>query len=323
MRNIQIMKKSTILIVAASLFASCGSKTTKAPIQGKTEQEEISVTGKIAGRIADILVKEGDFVQKGDTLAILDIPEVEAKRSQAAGAVESADAQYQMSVTGATKNQLAQLNAKKDALLEQYNYAKKSVDRLQNLVQDSLIPQQTYDEAYAKFQGAKAQLAAVNAEIADVQYGVRAEQQTMALGQKNRALGALQEVKVAEKERYIIAPADMTVATITLKQGELALPGYTLFKGPLPQSTYFRFTLPESELNKVKNGMEVKVHLVYEDRDIDCTITQVKQLPAYANIATAYPDYEMQQSLFEIHASPVNQSDVKGVFPKTTAILKI
>ena len=52
------------------------------------------------------------------------------------------------------------------------------------MVQDSLIPQQTYDEAFAKYQGAKAQLAAVNAEIADVEHGVRIEQQMMALGQK-------------------------------------------------------------------------------------------------------------------------------------------
>jgi len=316
------MNKIAILI-AAVFLTSCGSKVKDSGIQGKTEQEEIAVTGKIAGRIADVLVKEGEYAKKGDTLAVLDIPEVDAKKAQASGAVESASAQYQMSVTGATKNQLAQLGAKKSALVEQYTYAKKSVDRLKNMVKDSLIAQQTYDEAYAKYQGAKAQLEAVEAEIADVQHGVRIEQQTMALGQKKRALGALQEVNTAEKERYIIAPADMTIETITLKPGELALPGYTLFKGTLPGSIYFRFTLPESELNKVKKGMEVKVHVVYENRDVPCTITLVKQLGAYANIATAYPDYEMQESLFEIQATPVNAADVKDVFSQTTVTLKL
>lgn len=316
------MKKISSIIFAASLLVSCNSNPEKTPIQGKTEQSELAVVGKIAGRIHELRVKEGDFVKKGDTLAILDIPEVNAKRTQAAGAVESADAQYKMTVTGATKNQLAQLEAKKAALQEQYNYAKKSVDRLQNMVQDSLIPQQTYDEAYAKFQGAKSQLAAVGAEIADVQHGVRIEQQTMALGQKNRAIGALQEVNVAESERFIIAPSDMTIETITLKQGELALPGYTLFKGTLPESTYFRFTIPENELGKVKIGMDIKVHVVYLNKDIDCTVTLVKQLPAYANIATAYPDYEMQQSLFEVQATPVNQKGVIDLFPKTNVTLK-
>lgn len=309
-------------MIAATL-ASCSSSSTNHLIQGKTQEEEISVTGKIAGRIQQLLVKEGELVHKGDTLAILNIPEVDAKKSQAAGAVESADAQYQMSVKGATANQLKQLEAKKTALQEQYNFAEKSVQRLKNMVQDSLIPQQTYDEAFAKYQGAKSQLDAVNAEIADVQNGVRIEQQTMALGQKNRALGAMQEVMVAENEKYILAPADMTIETITLKEGELALPGYTLFKGTLPGTIYFRFTLPEKELGKIKNGMPVKVHVVYANKDIPCKIDLVKQLPAYANIATAYPDYDMQQSLFEIHAVPDNPSDTKDLFTKTTVTIKL
>lgn len=317
------MKKFILTLCSAALLVGCAQKPGEAPLQGKTEQEEIAVTGKIAGRIQRLLVREGDFVHKGDTLAILDIPEVAAKRAQAAGAVESAAAQYQMSVAGATRNQLAQLQAKKSALQEQYDYAQKSVSRLKNMVQDSLIPQQTYDEAYAKYQGAKAQLAAVQAEIADVAHGVRMEQQEMALGQKNRALGALQEVAVAENERYVIAPADMTVSTITLKEGELALPGYTLFKGPMPGTTYFRFTIPENELGKIKKGMAVKVHLVYADRDIPATITEVKQLPAYANIATAYPNYEIQQSLFEIRVTPVNAAEAQEIFSKTTVTLQL
>ena len=317
------MKKTGILILGIVLLAGCNRTPKSKMIQGKTEMEEIAVTGKIAGRIADLLVKEGDFVQRGDTLAILDIPEVAAKKSQAAGALESASAQYQMTVKGATANQLKQLAAKKSALQEQFDFAQKSVNRLKIMVQDSLIPQQTYDETYAKYQGAKAQLAAVNAEIADVEHGVRIEQQEMALGQKNRALGAIQEVNVAENERYIIAPADMTIEAITLKQGELALPGYTLFKGTLPGSTYFRFTLPENELAKVKKDMNVKVHIVYDNKDIECRINRVKQLSSYANIATAYPDYEIQQSLFEVQAVPLHPEDVKDIFQKTTVTINL
>lgn len=316
------MKKTGIIISIAIVIAGCSQRENPG-MQGKTEQEEISVVGKIPGRIDTLRVSEGDFVKRGDTLAILSIPEIDAKKAQAIGAVESAEAQYAMSVTGATKNQLIQLQSKQAALQEQYDYAEKSVNRLQNMVKDSLIPQQQFDEAYAKFQGAKARLAAVKAEIADVQHGVRMEQQQMALGQKNRALGALQEATTAENERFIIAPADMTIESITLKVGELALPGYTLFKGNLPGTTYFRFTLPENELHSIQKGMEVQVQVMYNNQTINGTITQIKQLPAYANIATAYPDYEIQQSLFEIHVSPKNQEDAKELFSKTTVTLKL
>lgn len=291
-------------------------------IQGKVEREEIAVVGKIAGRIDQILVQEGDFVQNGDTLAILNIPEVDAKKAQAQGAVKSAEAQYDMSVNGATRNQLQQLNAKRAGLMEQYNYAKKSLDRLSVMVKDSLIPQQQYDEVYAKYQGAHAQLVAVDAEIADVKNGARIEQQIVAQGQQDRALGALEEVRVAEKERYIIAPQDMQVDLITLKLGELAMPGYTLFKGTLKETTFFRFTVPETELKNYPKGGQIDIHIPYLNKDIKGEIKNIKPIGAYANIATAYPDYDAQDPLYELTVRPVNQSEADEILSKTTVTLK-
>lgn len=317
------MKKSLIAFVLALSVVSCSKKSNdNVSIQGKVERDELAIVGKIAGRIDKILVQEGDFVKKGDTLAILDIPELAAKKAQAKGAVKSAAAQYDMSVQGATTNQLKQLNAKKAALTEQYQFAKKSLERLEIMVQDSLIPQQQYDEVYAKYQGAKAQIIAVDAEIADVNNGVRLEQQLMALGQQDRAMGALDEVAVAESERYIIAPQDMKIETITLKLGELALPGYTLFKGSLNETTYFRFTIPESKINQYAIGNEVAIDVVYKNVTINGVIKNVKQIGAYANIATAYPDYDIQDPLYEVVVKPMDVNQAKELLAKSTVLLK-
>ena len=317
------MKKVLVAFGLSLTLISCNNQSkNENSIQGEVERDELAVVGKIAGRIDEILVEEGDFVKKGDTLAILDIPEVDAKKSQAQGALKSASAQYDMSVHGATTNQLKQLNAKKIALSEQYHFAKKSLDRLSAMVKDSLIPQQQYDEVFAKYQGAQAQLIAVEAEIADVRNGVRVEQQTVALGQQDRALGALQEVAVAENERYILAPQNMKIETITLKLGELALPGYTLFKGSLDQTTYFRFTVPESELQSYTKGKEVIVEVPYATKTILGTIQNVKQIGAYANIASAYPDYDIQDPLYEVVVRPKNIEEAKELLSKSTVILK-
>jgi HlyD family secretion protein len=96
------------------------------------------------------------------------------------------------------------------------------------MLKDSLVPQQTYDEIFAKYQGAQAQYIAVQAELDEAKKGARIEQQTMARGQKERAIGALQEAETADQERYIVAPQDMSIETITLNLGELALAGYTI-----------------------------------------------------------------------------------------------
>ena len=55
-------------------------------IQGQVEVSEYRVSSKVPGRILEIRVKEGDFVKAGDTLAIIDAPEVRAKMHQAQGA---------------------------------------------------------------------------------------------------------------------------------------------------------------------------------------------------------------------------------------------
>lgn len=318
------MKNSFFIMLATLLLVSCGQRSKMDQlIQGKTEKEQIAVVGKVAGRIQELKVSEGQPVKKGDTLAILDIPEVAAKQAQAEGALTSATAQYDMAKKGASANQLQQLNDKKNALYEQYIYAEKSLKRLGEMVKDSLIPQQQYDEVYAKYQGAKAQYSAVKSEIADVENGVRIEQQTMALGQQERAKGAVQEVMTANKERFIIAPQDMVIESITLKVGELAAPGYTLFLGTLNNATYFRFTVPESQLKSYEKGAHLTVTVPYqEQRKIETYIKNVKQIGAYANIATAYPDYDMQDPLYEIIAYPKNATEAAPILNKTTVTIK-
>ena len=317
------MKRAITILFLATIVLSCSKPKNNELLQGKVENEQIAVVSKIPGKIIKILVKEGDLVQKGDTLAILDIPEVDAKKSQAEGAVISAKAQYSMALKGATDNQIKQLEAKKMGLKEQYEFAQKSINRLSNMLKDSLVSQQTFDETFAKYQGAQAQYNAVLAEIDEARKGARIEQQTMALGQQDRAYGALQEVESANKERYVIAPQDMSIETITLNLGELALPGYTLFNGYISNSTYFRFTVQESQLSGFKKGQEISVGIPNSDKKIKGKITIIKQLGAYGNIATAYPDYELQESLFEVRISPMDINESKDLITKTTVTLSL
>lgn len=228
------MKPLYKTIAATALFTTligCNSTQPEKPTEGKVKKETLAFSPKVTGRILEIKVQEGDFVRAGDTLAILDVPEVYARIAQAKGATEAARAQTQMAKNGATADQLIQLRAKQKGLQEQYNYAQKSLTRAGNMFQDSLMSPQAYDEVFAKYQGAKAQLDAVNAELNDVLKGTRPEKIGMAEGQQNQAMGALQEANIAYSERYIIATNDMEIETIALNVGELATAGYPLFQG--------------------------------------------------------------------------------------------
>lgn len=319
------MRKFIYILVIAAFIQGCGHDAPlKNSFEGKIERDQIAVTTKIPGKVHQILVSEGDVVQAGDTLMILEFPEVEAKSIQAKGALESAEAQYNMAVKGATDNQLKQLRAKRDGLREQYQFAEKSLTRMQNLIKDSLVAQQQYDEVYMKFQGAKNQYLAVQAELADAENGARIEQQKMALGQKERAIGAVSEVDVATKERFIIAPQNMTVETINLKIGELALAGYSLVSGYLIDGTFFRVTIPEKQLHNLIVGSKQTLSFPYlKDKKIAAEVVSIKALSSYANIATAYPDFEQQESLFEVKLKPVQKDDAQQLLTKATFILHL
>lgn len=299
-------------IVLTVLF-SCNSPQPNRIIEGKVKKEVISFSAKLPGRIIEIYVNEGDVVSIGDTLALLDIPEVDAKIQQAQGAQYSAQMQAEMARTGATQNQLRQLRAKQNGLMEQFEFARKSYERAQLMFKDSLMSPQNFDEIYAKYKGAKAQLDAVNAEMDEVLKGTRHEQIGMAEGQAQQAQGALKEAMTAYSERYIIATNDMEIETITLKKGELATPGYALFNGYIPNSTYFRFTIPESEMLNFQRGSEIQMKSTFGGLEFQGKIVTLKQLTKYADITTAFPDYKPEESIYEIKVVPSNPEAVENL----------
>ena len=312
----------TLALASILSLVACKNDNPDQLTEGKTKKEIVSFAPKVTGRILKIFVQEGQTVKAGDTLAMLDVPEVSAKIAQAKGATAAATAQAQMAKNGATADQLRQLKAKQKGLAEQFEFAQKSYKRASNMFKDSLMSPQNYDEIFAKYQGAKAQLDAVNAELHDVEIGTRIEKIEMALGQEDQARGALQEANVAYSERYIIATNDMEIETISLNVGELATAGYALFNGYIPNTTYFRFTIPESKISKYQKGMTVNMKSTYGNQEFSGKIISIKQLTKYADITTAFPDYQPEDAVYEIKVIPTDRAKVNNILVNSSVTLK-
>ena len=75
-------------------------------IQGEAEVSEYRVSCKLPGRIVELRVKEGDFVHVGDTLAILEIPEIDAQKKVAQAAGAATQALQDLTDAGARKEQI-------------------------------------------------------------------------------------------------------------------------------------------------------------------------------------------------------------------------
>ena len=96
-----------LIIIIALIVAAFGAikhfalTPTQEFLQGQIDARRVMVAGKLAGRISEFSVREGDSVTKGDLIAEIYSPEVEAKKMQADGAYKAAKAQANKAQNGA------------------------------------------------------------------------------------------------------------------------------------------------------------------------------------------------------------------------------
>lgn len=313
----------TILLGLASLLALSSCSDDKITTQrGKVKFETISLSSKLGGRISNIYVTEGQEVKKGDTLAYIDIPEVTAKMMQAEGAITSAQGQLDMAFNGATTEQLSQIEQKLNSGKAQLEFAQESYNRLENMYKDSLVSKQQFDEVRMKLSMAQAQVDALEAKKAEVRKGARSEQIEQAKGQLDRALGAKEEVASAASEKYIIAPTDMSIETISLEVGELLTPGYALFNGYKKNSVYFRFTIPESKIYDFKPNQKLTIENPYTGEEVEAKIIAINQLVQYANITSTAPLYGLDESIYELKVIPTENVENMTFYLNATMLIK-
>ena len=125
-------------------------------IQGQAEATEIRISGKLPGRIDTFFVQEGDWVHQGDTLVVINSPEVHAKYQQV-NALEQVAVQQNKKIDAGTRRQIVatalQLwnKTKSDLTLAQTTY-----NRILTLYKDSVITSQRKDEVEAMYKAAVA-----------------------------------------------------------------------------------------------------------------------------------------------------------------------
>ena len=149
------------VVVIVGLFSFPHEKDV---IQGQVEVTEYRVSSKVAGRIVELRVKEGDFVRVGDTLAILDVPEVQAKMQQAQSAEEAAAALQQKTLNGTRQEQIRSAHSVLQQAQAGFDIAEKSYRRIQHLFDEGVMSAQKRDEAYAHYRAAEAQMRAAQSQ---------------------------------------------------------------------------------------------------------------------------------------------------------------
>jgi HlyD family secretion protein len=289
-------------------------------IQGEVEVSEYRVSSKVPGRVLEIRVKEGDFVHAGDTLAILDAPEVKAKMTQAQSAQNAASAMSEMAQRGARREQITgayQVWQQAKAGLE---IAEKSYQRVQRLFDEGVMSQQKRDEAYANFKAMEAQCKAAKSQYDMAVNGARQEEKEAAQAQVNRAKGAVQEVNSYMHETVQTAQMDGEVSAIYPKVGELIGTGSPIMSISMMNDLWGTFNVREDQLDGMKVGTEFTAFSPAFNKDVKMKVFYMKDQGSYAVWKATKASGQYDLKTFEVKARPMEAFE--GLRPGMSLIIK-
>lgn len=289
-------------------------------MQGQIEVSEYRVSSKVPGRILELRVKEGDYVKVGDTLAILDAPEMRAKMEQAQSAENAAAALELKALTGARKEEVQgafQLLQQAKAGLE---IAEKSYNRVQRLFDEGVMSAQKRDEAFAQYKAMEAQCKAAKSRYDMAVNGARREDKMAAAAQVGRAKGAVQEVSSYINETVQTAQMEGEVCDVYPKVGELVGTGSPIMTIAMMDDMWGTFNVREDQLNGMKVGTEFTAFVPAFNKEIRMKVYYLKDQGAYAVWKATKANGQYDLKTFEVKARPIDK--LEGLRPGMSLIVK-
>ncbi len=310
----------TLAIVAIGLIGTLAFKSEPEVIQGYVEVSEYRVSSKVPGRVLELRVKEGDYVKVGDTLAILDAPDVKAKLAQAQSAESAASAMDQMANNGARREQINGAFALLQQAKAGLEIAQKSYNRVQRLYDEGVMSAQKRDEAFANYKALEAQVKAAKSQYDMAVNGARREEKLAAAAQVNRAKGAVQEVSSYINETMQIAQKEGEVSDVFPKVGELIGTGSPIMNISILDDMWGTFNVREDQLNGMQVGSTITAFVPAFNKDIKMKVYYIKDQGSYATWKATKANGQYDLKTFEVKARPIKPFE--GLRPGMSLILK-
>lgn len=307
-----------VLIVAIIGFFTLGK--TDEVIQGEVEVGEYRVSCKLPARVVEIRVKEGDFVHKGDTLAILEIPEMNAQEKVAQSTEAATQALSNLTEEGARREAIQSAQQLVVQAKAATDVAKKTYDRMQNLFNEGVMSQQKRDEAKAAWEVALAHENAMKSQYEMAKNGARTEEKKAAQSQANAAKHAVDVVRSVLKETVQVAAVDGEVSDIYPKEGELVGMGSPILSISMMKDMWGTFNVREDELNGLKVGDTFTAFSPAFNKELKLKVFEIKDEGSYAVWKATKSNGQYDLKTFEVKARPINPFD--GLRPGMSLIVK-
>ena len=319
-RNVIWLIIAVVVIIAVVALVGLYLKRSEPTIiQGTVECTTYKASSKIAGRIEEMKVEQGDHVTKGQLLYVLSTPELDAKLRQAEAVKSAATALDQKALAGARVQQIeAALNMWQKAQAGK-ELAQKTYDRVKALYDKGVVPEQKFDEADANYRAMVATEMAAKAQYDLAVAGASKEDKDAAAAQVQQAEGVVSEVESYISDAMVYAPVDGEVSTIIAEQGELVGTGYPVVAILDTTDTWVTFNIKETLLPKITVGMKMTAYVPALDRNVELEVTYISVQADFATWSATRTQGSFDIRTFAVKARPV--TDVENIRPGMSVLV--
>lgn len=262
------------------------------------------------------------MVSKGDTLVILEAPDIQAKLAQAEAAFKAARAIEQKARTGARREQIQSAYEVWQKAIAGREVAEKTYNRVNRLFENGVMAKQKRDEALANYRAMVASENAAKSQYDMAVNGTRHEDINAAEAQVSRAEGAISEVSSYVDETVLVASADGVVTEIFPEQGELVGSGAPIMNMAKLDDVWFTFNVREDMLPGLSVGQQVSVYVPAYDKNVTVKVTRIKEVGSFATWKATKALDKFDLMTFELQAYPVDPSELTGLRGGMSAIMK-
>ena len=225
-------------------------------LQGQMQMQQTSIAAKVPGRIAKILVTEGDAVTVGQQLIEMDSPEINAKINQARAGKQMAQSQLDKAENGARPQEIAQAKAAWQANKAASDLAENTYQRVNRLYEEGLMARQKRDEAYAQYLATQDQTEAARLQYDLAKEGARSEDKSAATAQVAQVDAQLEEALVAKEEANLKSPIAGIVDNVIVSAGEVIGQGVPILTLVNTDEQWVVLNVTESYLNQFAIGQQ-------------------------------------------------------------------
>ena len=293
------------LMVAAILqLQEFATKPKDKYLQGQMEARRVLVAGKVPGRIEKLLVREGQTVKKNALVAVINSPEIEAKKMQAQGALGAAKAQANKAKNGARSEDVKALKAMAARAQDAANLAKNTYERVQKLYNEGVLPLQKRDEAETQMKASQGAADAARAQYEMALAGARDEDKEAAEALVKQAEGANAEVNAYLEETKIKSPIAGEVTLKVVEEGEVVGAGMPVIAVTDLKDAWAVFHLREDFLKNVTKGKTFVLPVPALNAAVEMEVSYIAPVGDYATWKSSKESGGFDLKTFEVRLRP-------------------